>query len=136
MKISIAKSLSLAFIAILLSSFSQAREAQIAVASGNFDYADNRALEGLKRNRSNKKTDEYARILEESFAKAVDRDLRAIERWGFENHGQAFVETFFLYEGLQQRQVRIRPILPVYIKRENHYVELPFENYNVAILEA
>ena len=136
MNISIAKSLSLSLVAILLSSCSSVRETQIEVASGNYDYAINRALEGLKRNRSNKKTDEYARILEEAFAKAVDRDLRAIERWGFENHGQALEEIFFLYEGLQQRQERIRPILPVYIKRENRYVELPFENYNVAIVEA
>ena len=113
MNISTAKSLSLTLIATLLSSCSSVRETQIDVASGNYDYAINRALEGLKRNRSNKKTDGYARILEEALAKAVDRDLRAIERWGFENHGQALEETFFLYEGLQQRQERIRPILPV-----------------------
>ena len=82
MNISTAKSLSLTLIAILLSSCSSVRETQIDVASGNYDYAINRALEGLKRNRSNKKTDGYARILEEALAKAVDRDLRAIERWG------------------------------------------------------
>ena len=104
MNISTAKSISLTLIATLLSSCSSVRETQIDVASGNYDYAINRALEGLKRNRSNKKTDGYARILEKALAKAVDRDLRAIERWGFENHGQALEETFFLYEGLQQRQ--------------------------------
>jgi len=126
MSISNAKSNSLALIGILLSSCSSVRETQIEVASGNYDYAINRALEKLKRNRSNKKTDEYAWILEEAFAKAVDRDLRAVERWQFENHGKALEEIFFLYEGLQQRQERIRPILPVFIKRENRYAELAF----------
>jgi hypothetical protein len=136
MSISNAKSISLALIGILLSSCSSVRETQIEVASGNYDYAINRALEKLTRNRSNKKTDEYAWILEEAFAKAVDRDLRAVERWQFENHGKALEEIFFLYEGLQQRQERIRPILPVFIKRENRYAELAFQNYHKAIVES
>lgn len=131
-----AKSLYLVFIGIFASSCSSIRETQVEVASGNYDYAINRALEGLKRNRSNKKTDEYARILEEAFAKAVDRDMRAIERWSLDNHGKALEEIFFLYEGLQQRQDRIRPILPVFIKREDRYAELPFQNYNSAIVES
>ena len=136
MNIARAKIVTTILLGFLLSSCSSIRETQIEVDSGNYDYAINRALEGLKRNRSNKKTDEYAWILEEAFAKAVDRDLRAIERWQLENHGKAIEEIFFLYEGLQQRQERIRPILPVYIKRENRYVELPFRNYNLEIVEA
>ena len=55
-----AKSLYLVFIGIFASSCSSIRETQVEVASGNYDYAINRALEGLKRNQSNKKTDEYA----------------------------------------------------------------------------
>ena len=136
MNIARAKIVTTILLGFLLSSCSSIRETQIEVDSGNYDYAINRALEGLKRNRSNKKTDEYAWILEEAFAKAVDRDLRAIERWQLENHGKAIEEIFFLYEGLQQRQERIRSILPVYIKRENRYVELPFRNYNLEIVEA
>ncbi|HCR31325.1 MAG TPA: hypothetical protein DIV79_15065 [Opitutae bacterium] len=136
MNIARAKIVTTILLGFLLSSCSSIRETQIEVDSGNYDYAINRALEGLKRNRSNKKTDEYAWILEEAFAKAVDRDLRAIERWQLENHGKAIEEIFFLYEGLQQRQERIRPIHPVYIKRENRYVELPFRNYNLEIVEA
>ena len=136
MNIARAKIVTTILLGFLLSSCSSIRETQIEVDSGNYDYAINRALEGLKRNRSNKKTDEYAWILEEAFAKAVDRDLRAIERWQLENHGKAIEEIFFLYEGLQQRQERIRPIHAVYIKRENRYVELPFRNYNLEIVEA
>ena len=68
---------------------------------GNYDYAINRALEGLKRKHFNKKTDEYARILEEAFARAVDRDMWAIERLNLNKHGKALEEIFFLFEGLQ-----------------------------------
>lgn len=136
MNIAQAKIVTIILLGFLVSSCSSIRETQIEVDSGNYDYAINRALEGLKRNRSNKKSDEYAWILEEAFAKAVDRDLRAIERWQLENHGKAKEEIFFLYEGLQQPQERIRPILPVFIKRENRYAELPFQNYHTAIVEA
>lgn len=62
--------------------------------------------------------------------------MRAIERWSLDKHGKALEEIFFLFEGLQQRQNRIRPILPVFIKRENRYAELPFQNYNSAIVES
>ena len=60
MKISIAKSLSLAFVAILLSSSSWAGELKSQLLPGTTTTRTIRPLKELKRNRSNKKTDEYA----------------------------------------------------------------------------
>ena len=106
------------------------------VASGDYDSAIEKAVNGLQSNKNAKGKQEYVYLLEEAFAKAKERDLRDIAGWGWfkepnnANNLEAIFNTFKL---LHARQELIRPLLPLKLLEENRDANFPMEDYSEQI---
>jgi len=106
------------------------------VASGDYDSAIEKAVNGLQSNKNAKGKQEYVYLLEEAFAKAKERDLRDIAGWGWfkepnnANNLEAIFNTFKL---LHARQELIRPLLPLKLLAENRDANFPMEDYSEQI---
>ena len=90
------------------------KETRVNLASGNYEYAIRNSVENLRKSRTKKKSLEYILLLEESYAKAVERDTRTIDRLKRESSGEALEEVYNTYQGLNNRQEYIRPLLPLH----------------------
>ena len=90
------------------------KETRVNLASGNYEFAIRNSVENLRKSRTKKKSLEYILLLEESYAKAVERDTRTIDRLKRESSGEALEEVYNTYQGLNNRQEYIRPLLPLH----------------------
>ena len=99
------------------------------LTSGDYDAAINRAIEGLQGNKNAKGKQDYVYLLEESFAKAKERDLREIETWKSDGNPQYFEKIYSTYKKLSNRQEQVRPLLPLHYLVENRDALFPMEDY-------
>ena len=132
------KSAAILFLAIglILSGCNTIQKSQVNVASGQYEQAIRRAVENLRKNRSNKKASEFILILEEAFAKAVDRDLRQIDRLSRESREANLEQIYRIYTGLRSRQDYIRPLLPLQLPEQGRTAHFDFANYDDAIIDS
>ena len=77
----------LALFTLILVGCNTLKETQVHVASGNYEQAILNSIENLRKSRTKKKSAEYILILEEAFAKAVNRDNRNLERLRMDQSG-------------------------------------------------
>ncbi len=101
------------------------------VASGDYDSAISKAVNGLQSNKNAKGKQDYVYLLEEAFAKAKERDLRDIAGWGwFKDANPNNLEAIFTtYQLLSERQEMIRPLLPLKLLNEKRDAIFPMEDY-------
>jgi len=123
-----------AFIFLMLSC-SSIKNTQEAISNGNYDRAINTAIENLKRNKTKKGNQPYILLLEEAFAKATTKDLARINFLKKDNNPEKIETIFVLYEQLKRRQELLKPLLPLYIVKENRNATFQFTNYDDAIIE-
>ncbi|MCB0375954.1 MAG: hypothetical protein KDD04_08565, partial [Sinomicrobium sp.] len=107
---------------------------QTALNNGNYDAAINTAIENLQSNKTKKNKQPYVLMLEEAFAKAVSKDMQDIQF--LERDGNpANLETIYnTYLRLNDRQERIRPLLPLPVLEENRDARFSFDNYTDEII--
>ena len=79
------------------------KETRVNLASGNYEFAIRNSVENLRKSRTKKKSLEYILLLEDSYAKAVERDTRTIDRLKRESSGEALEEVYNTYQGLNNR---------------------------------
>lgn len=108
---------------------------QNAIASGDYDQAIATATQSLRNNKDKKSKKPYVFMLEEAFAKAVERDLATLEYLKKENKTSNSEKIYDLYYNLQQRQELIKPLLPLYLS-ENRTARFDFSNYATQILQS
>ena len=127
----------LLFVALifLMLSCSSIKNTQEAISNGNYDRAINTAIENLKRNKTKKGNQPYILLLEEAFTKATAKDLARINFLKKENNPEKIETIFVLYEQLKRRQELLKPLLPLYIVKENRDAIFQFTNYDDAIIE-
>jgi len=94
------------------------KQTQSMISEGDYDGAINRAIEGLSNNKNAKGKQDYVYLLEEAFAKAKERDLRTT------------------YLQLNNRQERIRPLLPLQLLKEKRNALFPFDDYSDQIISS
>lgn len=73
-------------------------------------------------------------MLEEAFAKAKERDLNSINLLDKENNPANFEKIYTTYLQLNNRQEKIKPLLPLKLLNEGRNAIFPFENYNNQIV--
>ncbi len=100
------------------------------VNSGNYDDAIRISLNKLKKNPDKKGKQEYVLLLEDAFAKAKQRDTDKLNFLIKENQQSNLEQIYRTYLALEQRQKRIRPILPLRVLEENRNASFQFENYD------
>ncbi len=108
---------------------------QNAIASGDYDQAIATATQSLRSNKDKKSKKPYVFMLEEAFAKAVERDLATLEYLKKEKNSANSEQIYELYFNLQQRQELIKPLLPLYLS-ENRTARFDFSNYTTQLVQS
>jgi hypothetical protein len=104
--------------------------------SGDYDGAIDNAVDGLHNNKNKKGKQPYVYMLEEAFAKAQDRDLRQIDLLIKDANPRNLEEVFTTYHKLNNRQEKIRPLLPLRLMKENREAKFRFEDYSEQIVDS
>ena len=109
---------------------------QSMLSDGNYDGAIDRAVEALKTKKDSKGKQDYVYLLEEAFAKAKDRDLRNLEVMTKEANPANSERIYNTYLQLNNRQEKIRPLLPLPLLKQGKNASFPFDNYSDQIVSS
>lgn len=123
------RKITLLFLSMLLVSCG-VKQTQSMLSDGNYDGAINKSVETLKTNKNSKGKQDYVYLLEEAFAKAKQRDLEAINLLLKENNPSNHEKIFNLYTQLNNRQERIKPLLPLKHLKEGRNAVFPIDDYS------
>ena len=129
------KTLLFTVLIFLIISCSSLKNTQQAINNGNYDSAISTAIKNLKRNKTKKGNQPYILLLEAAFKKVTVKDLAKINFLKKNNNPEDTETIFVLYEQLKRRQEVLKPLLPLYITKENRNANLQFTNYDDAIIE-
>ena len=119
---------------MLIISCSTSRQIEKAVSAGNYDNAIANAISKLRTNKNKKRKAEYVAMLQEAYTKANQRDLENISFLKKDNNPENAIEIYDLYTGLDNRQERIKPLLPLYIN--DKLVNFVIKDYASAIISS
>lgn len=111
------------------------KHTQKLVHSGDYDNAISIAVSSLVSNKDKKSKQEYVSLLEEAFAKAKERDVNAIQLLEKEGNPAKIERIYQLYLNLNNRQEKIKPLLPLQIINKNREAIFQLDNYNNKLIE-
>ncbi|WP_298956101.1 hypothetical protein [uncultured Nonlabens sp.] len=123
-------------LAILIISCSSLKETETALNQGNYDLAINIAVNKLIEGKTAKRNQDYIPLLKQAFVKAVAQDQVLLQRWQLDNNPAVLESIYETYVGMDQRQDKIKPLLPLTLIKENEIVNFEFKNYNANIIES
>ncbi len=127
------KKLLLSILALgLIISCSTSKQIERSVSAGNYDQAISNAVSKLRTNKNKKRKAEYIVMLQEAYAKANQRDVENINFLNKDSNPENFIKVYDLYVALDNRQNRIKPLLPLYVNEQE--VKLPIKDYTSAII--
>ncbi|WP_345167918.1 hypothetical protein [Algibacter aquimarinus] len=128
------KKILLSAIAItILFACSTRRQMEKTISYGNYDRAISDAIGKLQINKDRKGKTDIIMLLEEAFNKATARDLDNINLLKKDNNPESYLRIFDSYVNLDNRQERIKPLLPLYIK--DRAINLNFNDYSDEIID-
>ena len=127
------KKLSL-ILAFLIATSCGVKQTQNLLSSGNYDEAIANSVSSLRSNKDKKGNQVYVYLLEEAFAKAKERDLNTLNLLEKDRNPINFEKIFNTYLQLDERQEKIKPLLPLKLIKEGRNAIFPFENYNDQII--
>lgn len=117
---------------LLIISCSTSKQIEKAVSVGNYDQAITYAFGKLRTNKDKKGKEDFIVMLEEAFNKATERDLSDIDYLKKDSNPENYIRIYDAYVGLDNRQERIKPLLPLYV--DGREVHLNFSNYTNQII--
>jgi len=120
---------------ITLVSCSAVKQTEEALNSGNYDQAIDIALQNLRTNKNKKSKQNYILLLENAFEKAATRDLERVAFLTKDNNIAQLEEVFNIYNQLNARQEKIKPVLPLHLIKENRAAKFSFTNYSNKIID-
>ncbi|MGE5943742.1 MAG: hypothetical protein ACM31G_05315 [Flavobacteriales bacterium] len=126
------KSLLYVIALIFVISCSTSKQIEKAVSTGNYDQAIYDAIGKLRTNKDKKGKAEFIVMLEDAFNKATERDLNTIEYLKKDSNPENYIKMYDLYVDLDNRQERIKPLLPLYIN--NKEVKFNMKDYASQII--
>lgn len=109
---------------------------QSLLSDGNYDAAIDRAVDALKTKKDSKGKQDYVFLLEEAFAKAKDRDLRNLDLMIKEATPANAERVYNTYLQLNNRQEKIRPLLPLPLLKQGKSASFVFDNYSDQIVSS
>jgi len=109
---------------------------QSLLSDGNYDGAIDRAVEALRTKKDSKGKQDYVFLLEEAFAKAKDRDLRNLDLMIKEANPNNAERVYNTYLQLNNRQEKIRPLLPLPLLKQGKNASFAFDNYSDQIVSS
>ncbi|MFV5700778.1 hypothetical protein ACM55F_02805 [Flavobacterium sp. XS2P12] len=130
------KKITLLLSLFILASSCGVKQTQNLLSSGNYDQAIDNAISNLRTNKDKKGKQEYVYLLEEAFAKAKERDLNTINLLAKEANPAQLEKMYTTYIQLNNRQEKIKPLLPLKLIKEGRNAIFPFDNYNDQIIDS
>ncbi|GFD82157.1 hypothetical protein KUL118_50190 [Tenacibaculum sp. KUL118] len=121
---------------LVLASCSSVKTTEKALNTGNYDKAISLSIEKLAKNKTKEKNQPHVLMLQEAFRKATDRDLDRISFLEKEQNPENFETIYTLYQRLNNRQERIKPLLPLRILSSGRNAKFKLVNYTDEILAA
>lgn len=112
------------------------KQTQNLLHSGNYDEAISNSISGLRSNKDKKGNQDYIYLMEEAFAKAKERDLNSLNLLENDKNPANFEKIYTTYLQLNDRQERIKPLLPLKLLKEGRNAIFPFDNYNSKIVSS
>ncbi|WP_310556580.1 hypothetical protein [Flavobacterium sp.] len=112
------------------------KQTQSMLTGGDYDGAINKAIEALRNKKDSKGKQQYVYLLEESFAKAKDRDLSTIDGLAKDTNPANFERIYTTYLDLNARQEKIRPLLPLQLLKQGREAKFPMDNYADQIISS
>lgn len=109
---------------------------QSLLSDGNYDAAIDRAVEALRTKKDSKGKQDYVFLLEEAFAKAKERDLRDLDLMIKEATPTNAERVYNTYLQLNNRQEKIRPLLPLPLLKQGKNATFAFDNYSNQIISS
>ncbi|UKM64386.1 hypothetical protein GSB9_00934 [Flavobacteriaceae bacterium GSB9] len=128
------KLLLFSIMALTVLACSTSKQIEKAVSVGNYDQAISYALGKLRTNKDKKSKEEFIIMLQEAFNKATARDLDNIAFLKKDSNPENYIRIYDAYVDLDNRQERIKPILPLYANGRE--VRFNFSNYHSDIIAA
>ncbi|MFZ0596838.1 MAG: hypothetical protein WAM46_07635 [Flavobacterium sp.] len=125
-------------VSILFLAFSSCgvKTTQSLLSDGNYDGAIDRAVDALKTKKDSKGKQDYVYLLEEAFVKAKDRDLRDLDLMIKEANAANSERIYNTYLQLNNRQEKIRPLLPLPLLKLGKNASFAFDNYSDQIVSS
>lgn len=124
------------FTFLMLLSCSNVKEIQQQVYSGNYDRAIDMSIEQIAKKKGKKSADPYVALLKESYDKATAADLAEIDKLLKDTNPEKWQRIYDLYLSLDTRQDKIKPLLPLYLMKENKAVNFAFNDYSSKLIDA
>ncbi|MCK5814909.1 MAG: hypothetical protein KAH07_03095 [Flavobacteriaceae bacterium] len=126
----------LLFISILylIISCGSAKSSEQAINTGNYDKSISISIQKLIKNKTKKGNQQYVLMLEDAYAKVVERDESRIDFLINEGNPESLEEIYEIYVSLNKRKQKIKPLLPLPIYERGQNAEFNFKNYNNAII--
>ncbi|WP_188368716.1 hypothetical protein [Muriicola marianensis] len=112
------------------------KKTQEAINTGNYQQAINSALRNLADNKDKRGNQPYVLMLEEAFAKNMERELQNIAFLEKDGNPANLEAIYKSYTQLRQIQERIRPLLPLYVRDENRNARFNFKNFDEDIIDS
>lgn len=120
----------------IVTSCSSVKRTQKYTAKGQYDKAIDLAVKKLQQNRNSKNAAAHIEIIEEAFSKAVKEDLRNISRFKKENTRSGIKNIYYTYLNLEERQNKIRPLLPLQHHKSGKTAKIFLTDYDDQIIDA
>jgi hypothetical protein len=112
------------------------KQTQNNLASGNYDAAIDIAISNLRSNKDKKGKQDYIYLLEEAFAKVKERDLNTVSFLSKENNPSNLEKIYNTYLALNDRQEKIKPLLPLKLIKDGRNAIFPFDDYSDQIIKS
>tara|TARA_R110002167_G_scaffold63312_7_gene178856 strand:+ start:2106 stop:3287 length:1182 start_codon:yes stop_codon:yes gene_type:complete len=126
------KTLLLSFVLAGIISCSTSKQIEKSLSAGNYDLAISDAIGKLRTNKDKKGKTDFIVMLHDAYNKATERDISNIAFLKKDNNPENYIRIYDAYVGLDARQERIKPLLPLYVNGKQ--VNFDFNNYNNQII--
>ena len=124
------------FLSLLILNSCGVKQTQNLLSSGNYDDAIANTIYNLQTNKDKKGKQDYIYLLEEAFAKAKERDLNTLNLLVKEQNPAQLEQIYNTYLQLNNRQEKIKPLLPLKLLKEGRNAIFSFDDYNEQIVSS
>ncbi|MDY0779667.1 hypothetical protein [Tenacibaculum sp. IB213877] len=114
---------------------SSVKKTQQAINTGNYDEAINLSIEKLRKDKYKEKNQPYVVMLSDAFSKVTERDLDRISFLEKERNPENLESIYRLYQQLNNRQERIKPLLPLTDASTGKNVAFNLANYDDDLID-
>ncbi len=121
---------------VIFSACNNVKTIQQTLYAGNYDKAINLSLDKIKKKKGKKSADPYIKLLKEAYDKALEKDEALINKLNHSENPDKWRQLYSLYLNMENRQERIKPVLPLSLIGTPTLIKFDFNDYTAQIQNA